>query len=113
MQHQDWKPVILRGGKMPPKKKNVIAQKNKGLEKSTKNKKLDESTEAKKITYITPKIKQQFINGRVAKKWKQKDLANAMSIPVKRIQEIESGKAINNMAYFQKIARKLGIKLEK
>ena len=112
MQHQDWKPVVLRGGKMAPKKK-YVAQKNKGLEKSSKNKKLDESTEAKKIEYISPKIKQQLINGRVAKKWKQKDLANAMSIPVKRIQEIESGKAVNNMAYFQKIARKLGIKLEK
>lgn len=112
MNHQDWKPVILRGGKLAPKKKQVV-QKNKGLEKSSKNKKLDESTEAKKIEYISPKIKQQLINGRVAKKWKQKDIANAMSIPVKRIQEIESGKAINNMAYFQKIARKLGIKLEK
>ena len=99
---QDWKPVIINGGKVKNKKTLETKNKQKHTESSKKNKKLDDSTEAKKIEKVPKEIARQIIDARVAKKWKQKDLANAMSIPVKRIQEIESGKAINNMAYFQR-----------
>ena len=115
MSHQDWRPVVISGGNVrAPKYKNKITTyKNKGQEKSSKNKKLDEATSSAKIEKVPKKIAQQLIAGRNAKKWKQKELAANMSLPVKTIQDVESCKAKYNKQLVQKIARKLGIKLEK
>lgn len=115
MSHQDWRPVVISGGNVrAPKYKNKITTyKNKGQEKSSKNKKLDEATSSAKIEKVPKKIAQQLIAGRNAKKWKQKELAANMSLPVKTIQDVESCKAKYNKQLVQKMARKLGIKLEK
>ena len=115
MSHQDWRPVVISGGNVrAPKHKNKITTyKNKGQEKSSKNKKLDEATSSAKIEKVPKKIAQQLIAGRNAKKWKQKELAANMSLPVKIIQDVESCKAKYNKQLVQKMARKLGIKLEK
>ena len=115
MSHQDWRPVVISGGNVrAPKYKNKITTyKNKGQEKSSKNKKLDEVTSSAKIEKVPKKIAQQLIAGRNAKKWKQKELAANMSLPVKTIQDVESCKAKYNKQLVQKMARKLGIKLEK
>ena len=115
MSHQDWKPVIINGGnvKAPKYKNKIVTYKNKGQETSSKNKKLDEATSGGKIEKIPKKIAQQLIAGRNAKKWKQKELAAKMSLPVKIIQDVESCKAKYNKQLIQKMARKLGIKIEK
>ena len=115
MSHQDWRPVVISGGNVrAPKYKNKITTyKNKGQEKSSENKKLDEATSSAKIEKVPKKIAQQLIAGRNAKKWKQKELAANMSLPVKTIQDVESCKAKYNKQLVQKMARKLGIKLEK
>ena len=115
MSHQDWRPVVISGGNVrAPKYKNKITTyKNKGQEKSSKNKKLDEATSSAKIEKVPKKIAQQLIAGRNAKKWKQKELAANMSLPVKTIQDVESCKAKYNKQLVQKMARKLGIKIEK
>ena len=115
MSHQDWRPVVISGGNVrAPKYKNKITTyKNKGQEKSSKNKKLDEATSSAKIEKVPKKIAQQLIAGRNAKKWKQKELAANMSLPVKTIQDVESCKAKYNKQLVQKMARKLGIKIKK
>ena len=117
MDHQNWKPVIINGGKVTLKNSKLLKkqtqEKQKHFESSNKKKKLDESTEAGKIQRVPKEIARQIIDARVAKKWKQKDLASRMSIPVKMISDIETCKANYNKNFIQKIARKLGIKLEK
>ena len=115
MSHQDWRPVVISGGNVrgPKYKNKITTYKNKGQEKSSKNKKLDEATSSAKIEKVPKKIAQQLIAGRNAKKWKQKELAANMSLPVKTIQDVESCKAKYNKQLVQKMARKLGIKLEK
>jgi|TARA_B110000879_G_C10906380_1_gene406542 ribosome-binding protein aMBF1 (putative translation factor) len=110
---QDWKPVIINGGKVKNKKTLETKNKQKHTESSKKNKKLDDANEAKKIEKVPKEIARKIIDARVAKKWKQKELAAKMSIPVKMISDIETCKANYNKKFIQKIARKLGIFLEK
>ena len=104
MSHQDWKPVIFNkvGGikKLGIKSSKYKIAHKKPTEKTIKNAKLDDSSESKKIPLIPSDIRLQLIKGRTEAKLKQKELAAQMSLPVKIIQDIENGKAKNNMRLF-------------
>ena len=52
-----------------------------------------------------------MIQGRVAKKMNQKELANRLGINIKNIQGYENGKIKINNAEITKIERFLGVKL--
>jgi putative transcription factor len=75
------------------------------------NVKLDEATTGGKIEKIPIAVSRALMQGRIARKLKQSELATQLSMPVKTIQDIESGKYKMDNRLFQKIARKLGVKL--
>jgi len=62
---------------------------------------------------ITHTLSQQIQQARVAKGLTQKELANAISIPVSVINEYERGDAVHNVNYITKIKNYLGIRKQK
>lgn len=108
LDHQDWKPVILKGGpvvKNRPKQKKLSQAQQKDI-KIHKQVEKDELTHKK----ITPELKTKIIQARSSQKLKQKDLAQKCNLPFSVINEIESGKAIYNPQHINKIKRILKIK---
>ena len=107
LDHQDWKPVILKGGpddkhKPKPKKISQAQQKDIKLHKQVEK---DELTHKK----ISQELKKKLMQARSSQKLKQKDLAQKCNLPVSVINEIESGKAIYNPQHINKIKRILKI----
>ena len=111
MDHQDWKPVILRGNpKKNPNQKNEIREK-KNPEAQRLYKLENEEFTTSQIKNTTPEQRKAMIQGRVAKKMNQKELANRLGINIKNIQGYENGKIKINNAEITKIERFLGVKL--
>lgn len=105
MQHQDWKPVVIRG------KSQVKKDEKKVHFELTREQKLanEELGTHKKVSVDMAKTIQQ---GRMAKGFKtQKDLANALGVQVSIVNAYECGKAIPDHIILQKLRRVLGVKL--
>ena len=97
--HQDWEPVVFKKKiekKQPSTNKKPIIP--------------EDGTEMKRKV-ITPALKSAIMNARIAKKWKQVDLANRLGVPVNTVNEYESGKAIPNNGFIRKMEIALGVKL--
>jgi len=96
--HQDWKPVIINN---QPKKDN-----KKGYVKS-KEKKLEEQSEEGALSHkkMDSSFGKDLQKKRLAKGMTQKELSKSLNIPVKDINEIESGKAKHNGQLMNKINR--------
>ena len=109
MEHQDWKPVIIKGN---PKKntKNTVIRKKQDPE-SQRLYKLENEDFTSKIKTTTTEQRKAMIQGRISKKLTQKDLANQLGINIKNIQGYENGKTKVNNSEISKIERFLGIKL--
>jgi putative transcription factor len=100
--HQDWEPFVMN------KKKDL----NEGVSKKkefvkTKETKLEENAEEgifihKKMDLSFGKVLQTY---RLSQGLTQKDLATKLNLPVKDINEIESGKAKHNGPLMGKIKR--------
>ena len=109
---QDWKPDILTntgnksGGKSSKPPPSLSAAQKKTIS-------LDNATEPDKITLLPRNIAMQLMSGRVAKKLTQKHVATTLNLPIKTIQEMETGRYKNDMQLAQRIAKSLGIKLVK
>jgi ribosome-binding protein aMBF1 (putative translation factor) len=109
MQHQDWNTIYVRAN-------DVITSKKISEKKSTESKFLKENKMEKKIEEGNLKhdkvkldIGKQIQAKRLELGLTQKDLANKINIPVKTINEIESGKANKNQQLINKIKRFLKI----
>lgn len=104
MEHQDWKPVILRKKiyKPPPQKPP----------KNTKFHEID-GDNPKAPPTLDHSVKIRIQQARVAKKLTQKQLAQKLNLPVNTINDYESGKAVPNRQILSKIGRALGINLNK
>ena len=106
---QDWKTVIL--------KKNancaVIDTISKKTNKEKNNQILENATEATAIKKITQNMSQQIIQGRMAKKMKRSQLAQAICEKESVVADYENGKAIVNQQILNKIGKALGIKIKK
>lgn len=109
LEHQDWKPVIVRTkqnnttSQVNQYKSNPYQQKAKSIEKKADNDELKH----KEITIL---MRQSIQKGRAAKGFTQKQLAQKCGVTVKIINDIESGKAIYNHNHLNKIRKHLGIK---
>ena len=105
LDHQDWKPIIIKKTK----------HKSKEVAKITKisdpNKKLEKKIEEGKMEHkkITNELRIKIQQARCSKGFTQKDLASRVNLPVQTINEIESGKAIYNASHINKIKRLLKI----
>lgn len=101
MEHQDWEVKVVK-----PKKSNNQEGKSKQYTKSNEQK-MNESEESGKLSH--KKMDSEF--GKTLQKYRlsqnmtQKDIAQKLNIPVKDINEIESGKMKHNGQLMGKIKR--------
>jgi len=116
MDHQDWTPIYKKASKhleaadnksVPNTGPNAAHTSNKI---SHKERKLDEAVSdgqlaVKKFDATFGKDVQRF---RLAKGWKQSELAQKLNVNQKVINEIEAGKAKYNPALMSKIKRLMG-----
>jgi putative transcription factor len=91
--------------------KTKIPVKNNQSGGTINTKKLDESNDAGKHATISKNVSNLIRDGRIVKKMKQADLANAINIKPSEVNDYESGKAIPNNQILAKMERKLGVKL--
>jgi len=80
-------------------------------ESINKKKKLDENNDADKHCTISKMQSRLIIDARTAKKWKQKDLARNINVPVKVVNDYECCKAIPDNKILSKLEKILNIKL--
>jgi putative transcription factor len=119
MDHQDWKPLVLKKtGKALEK-----MQRNRGETESVKKygsggnaqqksenlKKIEDETETFRIESVSHDLKVKIQQARTAKKLSQKDLANKMNVNVNVIQDYENGKAKPDPQMLNKMSRILGV----
>ena len=102
MEHQDWDTVYIT-----PKKTNQVDGDKKKQYVKSKEQKMNEKEEEGKLTH-----KKMDVNfGKTLQKYRlsqnmtQKDIAKKLNIPVKDINEIESGKMKHNGQLMGKIKR--------
>jgi len=102
MEHQDWNTIYVK----PKKTNNQDGGKSKQYVKS-KEQKMNDAEEEGKLTH--KKMDLEF--GKTLQKYRlsqnmtQKDIAQKLNIPVKDINEIESGKMKHNGQLMGKIKR--------
>ena len=106
MEHQDWKTIYVKSNKHHDSKTQT---QQKQSHFNNFEKKLDKNIENGKMrTEKIDKDKSLSIQQkRQSKGLTQKDLANILNIPVKTINEIESGKGNKNPQIINKINRYL------
>ena len=107
LDHQDWKDIVVRkkptiNAGIKPKNLDPNTQKLNSIENKADNDEL-------KHDKITLELRQNIQKGRSSKGLTQKQLANSINMPLQKIQEIESGKAIYNGNNINKIKRFLKI----
>ena len=110
LDHQDWKTLIIH--KKKDKQNNSNNNNNKNLDPNTQKlisieKKADNDN--LKHDKITKELRIQIQQARSSKGLTQKQLANQINIPLQKISEIETGKAIYNHNDINKIKRFLKI----
>lgn len=109
MEHQDWNTLYVKANKHS-KEKNKEKEENK-TNHFSKEKKIDKKIEEGNLKHDkTPSELGKIIQSRrLSQNMTQKDLAQKLNIPVKMINEIESGKAKHNPQVISKIKRILNI----
>ena len=112
MNEQDWKPVVW--AKKKPKTINEAKARGYSIgvqRKSTYVTNKVDKMEIDTLPRVTKNQARAIVNGRLSKKWTQKQLATAMNEKIEVISKYESGKAIANNQLLQKFRRILGTKL--
>lgn len=105
---QDWTPVIIR----KKIKSNDSSNTSKLIQKTQKPPStLQITDEGEKLKTVSNEMAQTIIKARVAKGWKQKDLAKNTCIDEGTIKLIEQGNYIYNALQINKIAQKLGVNI--
>ena len=114
--HQDWNTVVLRPKKPEQTKTTVTKSSIAPVSISSATGKPAWKVEAqvdsetgKPVEYVPKDVAAAIVNGRVAMKLSQKDLAARVNMQLRDIQEIESGKALYNKAKIAKLKQFLRI----
>ena len=107
LDHQDWKTIIIKNPK-----KNVANSKKKIDNNTLKKISIEKKADADDLHHkqLTVDLRQSIQKARCAKSLTQKQLANNINLPLQIISDIESGKAIYNAQYINKIKRHLKLK---
>ena len=114
--HQDWNTVTI--GKVTKTNENTQTVSKPHVSKQSTGIKVEKVVDPDgeldtRPVMITHTLSQQIQQARVAKGMTQKELANAISIPVSVINEYERGDAVHNINYITKIKNYLGIRKPK
>lgn len=109
---QDWEPVIFKSKKPLAKKPSgssapVTMSGATGKPAFKIEQMVDSESGGSMIQLVSQKDAQAVIQGRVAKKWSQKQLAQALNVQEKVIKDIESRKVAENKALLGRIKRVL------
>jgi ribosome-binding protein aMBF1 (putative translation factor) len=114
--HQDWTPVILSKHTKPnnSNKTKIVKQNVNTQSDGIKVKKVWDPKDPTNEPDIRPvmiarEFGQQIQQARIAKGMTQKQLANAISIPVSIINDYEQCKGVHNSSHISKIKKYLGI----
>jgi ribosome-binding protein aMBF1 (putative translation factor) len=121
MDSQDWTPVVLKKkySKEEEKKKFGTAQKK---TQSSNAQTTPSGVPAFKVEQddykppvVTSAMSQQIIQGRLAKKWNQEQLAREAQLPISVIKTYENpgSSTVINQSYVQKINRAIGVQIKK
>lgn len=94
------------------KEKNIMKQyqiqeKQHHREQSERVRKAEEETENFRVKKVDPSFAQQLIQYRMSKGWKRQDLARFLCLKVQVIDELETGRAIQDGQLIHKIKQKL------
>lgn len=106
LSHQDWKPITLSKQTKAPAK---VARPSNTLSKVQRQ--ALTSDDPGKIETIDRAISQRIQQGRAAKKFSRKQLAQLISEKETLLADYENGKAIPNANIINKIEKVLGIKV--
>lgn len=115
--HQDWKPVILHNSS----NKNVATKKSspqfipnpaRKLEADISKPATEEAPPLAALNILSSEMRQLMINARIAKKMSQADLAKKVNVQTCIINQLESGKVVNEPNILQNIRKILGISLK-
>ena len=100
MEHQDWNTIYVN-----PKKKNNTIEKKQYVK--SKEQKMNENEENGKLSHkkMDSDFGKSLQKYRLSQNMTQKDIAQKLNIPVKDINEIESGKMKHNGQLMGKIKR--------
>lgn len=114
--HQDWNVVKFHTSKPKPtgevRTKQFNQKPGSGLEKDIYTSATEDAPVLKALPKLSSDDRQTMIKARCDKKMSQKDLANSINTNIKIIQDLESGKVIDDKQILQKINRQLGTKLK-
>ena len=105
MDHQDWKPVILRKNSKHVKSTEKVIKKiieNQHLKKLEGN--------DIKLEYIDRTISKKILEARVSLKMTQQDLANKLCVKKNIVNDLESGKILKNDKVIRRALNILKIK---
>lgn len=102
---QDWNNITLT--KPKPKPKSTQQQ------RQASSIKLNEDGEVVQLKKVSPQMSRSIIDGRLAKKWTQIQLAHNSAVDIKTISEIERGGCVYDANVFNKICKAMGITVER
>lgn len=122
MDHQDWDPVIFKSSVPKATRAGVQstetvmkynAGKNTQTQSSSNARKIEKQVEEgdMSIPTVTYNLQVQMQQARQAKKWTQKELAQACNMHETVIRDYENGKVIPNSQDLVKMSRALGVTL--
>lgn len=109
MQHQDWKPVVMRKPSVTQTKERRQAE----LRVSQRTRGVDEDPDRFARATVSKAMARQIQTARVGRGLSQKALAAQLSLPMKTVQAYESGKATPNGAHIALLNRALGIRIRR
>ena len=99
--HQNWEKLVIHGtSKILNQSKSVVP---KTTHAASQLKKLDELIDVGKLKELQLSDRQLLISSRVARKLKQDQLAQALSMPANLYKDIENGKSIPSQQHLNKI----------
>lgn len=110
MNHQDWKPVILKKPKKHIVEKKTVVKKNLNSNSITNINSNKMDGEDVKIEYTPKSIGIEIQKARSLLKLSQQDLANKLCVKKNIINDLESGRMVKNNAFLNKVKRILKIK---
>eukprot|EP00873_Tetraselmis_striata_P043849 jgi/Tetstr1/464113/TSEL_008918.t1 len=122
MNHQDWNPVVLRGGTGRASSGQVnsdsraaraqtAARRGSASERSARMAKLANDTESLSHRTVSGAVRDAIVRARVAKGMTRARLAMAVNVQERVVAEYETGKAIPDNALLGRLERALGAKL--
>lgn len=110
--HQDWDTVVLK--KKPASSSAGGGGPNTQIsESAAKMAKLDRDTEQLSHARISSDSSRLIVQTRCAKKMNRQDLAKRCNLPVKVIEDYETGRAIPDGKVLAKLSRALGVTVKK